>query len=139
MPVERTNRSQRMRDSLWLWLAADPLLHIARLAGRECRFREAMFVLEGLEGSSAPEHSLAFSWRHLSGVPLPSLNGTITVSRFGPFVNITVSAQYAYGSDVASLLAHDVLGDRCGAAALRLLTQLLRSILPVPRPMPRSG
>ena len=145
MAVDRINRSQRFRDSVWLYYANDPSermkQYIVRWGGRASfPFRlskcapfsqpDIAFTFTLLPGLVERERSFSFSWRHASGIPLPSLLGTITVSRFGPFINLLVSAEYAYGDDPASRLLHEAIGERCALSSMHCLLQLLRSIFP---------
>jgi hypothetical protein len=146
MAVEFTHRSRTLHESLWLCCAGDPLVRIVRRVaelssipwsyalpgGPNVPEGDVAFALDGVTVAMKPERSLRFSWRHACGAPLPSLTGTITASRFGPFANITVNAAYVYGSDPASTLAHESVGRRYAAMSLRCLLQLLRAMFPAP-------
>jgi hypothetical protein len=148
MAIQRANRAERLYESVWLRCGGDPLERILRrvdswggsaicplsLPGRTSSAAEVAFELTLLPTLAKRERSIAFSWRHHWGTPLPSLFGTITVSRFGPFVNLLVSAEYAYGSDAASRLAHEAVGERYASISVQCLLQLLRSLFTSARP-----
>lgn len=146
MAVEFTNRSREMRESLWLYCQSDPLGRIRerleRFAGAAWPYAlprgsgsqegDVAFWAEGVAPLAKPERSLAITWKHARGTPLPSLIGTITASRFGPFVNLTVTASYVYGSDPAGRLAHEAVGTSCATVSMQCLVQLLRAMFPTP-------
>lgn len=138
-------RSKQIRESLWLYCPDEPF---ARINERIREFRDAewpyalpggagspvegdvAFVLGDLCPVERPERSMQFSWAHARGTPLPSLDGTITASRFGSFVNLTICATYRYESSIVGRLAYEVLGSRCAATSLQCLLQLLQAFFP---------
>jgi hypothetical protein len=143
MAIKRANRSDRFQESLWLRTGNDPLERILQRLGAFdgsalCPFRlpgtetgagaDVSFELTLLPTLVKRERSIAFSWRHHWGTPLPSLVGTITASRFGPFVNVLVAAEYSYTDDVAGRLVHEAIGEQCATTSARCLLELLRSL-----------
>ena len=137
-------RSKQIRESLWLYCPDDPF---ARINERMSEFRGAewpyalpggasssegdvAFTLEDLRPVVRPERSMHFSWACARGTRLPSLAGTITASRFGPFVNLTVCGTYRYASGIAGQLAYEALGSRCATTSLQCLLQLLQAFFP---------
>lgn len=144
MAVEFTNTSQTMRESLWLYYQSDPiqricerLTHFAGAAwpydlpgGAGSREGDVAFFVESFGPAPKLERSLAVTWKHAHGTPLPSLAATVTASRFGPFVNLTIAASYVYGSDLASRLAHEAVGASCAAVSMQCLLQLFCAMFP---------
>lgn len=144
MAVERTNKSRQIRESLWLYCPEDPFARInehmsefqraewpyALPGGAGSNEGDAAFTLGDLRPVVRPERSMHFSWTCARGTRLPSLAGTITASRFGPFVNLTVRATYRYESSIAGRLAHEALGSRCATTSLQCLLQLLQALFP---------
>ncbi len=146
MAIERANRSERLHESFWLRSSEDPLERILqrvdawggsvicpfRLPGRAAG-ADVAFELTPLPMIVSRERSIAFSWRHQWGTPLPSLMGTITASRFGPFANLLVSAEYAYADDPAGRLAYEAIGEECARLSAQCLIQFLRTAFPATR------
>lgn len=71
------------------------------------------------------KHSLGFSWHHRDGFALPSIYGTITARRFGPFVAVSMLGEYAKSTDAAGRLFDETLGSEL---AQRTLAEALGAI-----------
>jgi len=63
----------------------------------------------------------AIAWTRCGDATSPPVAGTIAISRFGPFIHVRVRVRYVYGSDAASELAHEAVGDVLVRASLRYL------------------
>jgi hypothetical protein len=147
MAVKRINRSNRFQRCFWVQSHGDVLKSIAlrALHGVRASIGSAdptrstvVFELRLLPAVEGRSHSIAFSWSCREGAPLPSLLGSITATHFGSVVNVFISAEYAYGADLSSLLAHEAIGKECGMTSLACLVRVLRAALLAPAADPRS-
>ena len=75
------------------------------------------------------ERTLSFSWLHEGDAPLPSMRGTVSARRFGPFVLLFVRATYACGLDVAERLFYEAVGRRLAYRTFSALRHALVHLL----------
>jgi hypothetical protein len=136
--IRYVNQSKKFRDRAWVVCDGAPLerieQHVATRGGTYAlQFLEphpgnALFALELSPSPAEHEGALEFSWMRREGLPLPSLFGTINATGLGRVAILSVSAQYVFGNDPASRLAHEVLGPQCAAYSLQGLLQALRAM-----------
>jgi hypothetical protein len=88
---------------------------------------EAVFELEIQRIGN--KHSVEFRWQHREGFPLPSIYGSITARRFGPFVAVTALGEYAKSTDAAGTLFDEALGNGLAKNTLRAVLRTVRFIL----------
>lgn len=96
---------------------------------------DALFELEARR-IPGDRNSIAFSWEHREGFPLPSIHGTATARRFGPFVSMSLSGQYTKTADAAGELFDQALGR---SLAQKTLTEALGSIRYILRQLPAKA
>jgi hypothetical protein len=94
---------------------------------------KAVFALAGRAALSSRHSSIAFTWSHKDGFPLPSMYGEIVARRLGPLTSVRVRARYAYDDGAAGRLFHEAIGDRIGRKIFGELVGAIRSLLARPR------
>lgn len=68
---------------------------------------------------SSVRSSFSFAWSQAEGFPLPSLFGTVTLKRLGPFATIAMRAEYAHGGGTAGRALDEAIGNRLARETLR--------------------
>ena len=115
-------------EAVWQSLGGGPELfgvRVRRNPGDDVS-ASAIFALRGRSSKAvSPKSPLPFAWTHVFGFPLPSMRGEIVARRIGPFVGITVRAQYAHADDVAAKLFQEALGN---SLAQRTFDRLLGAV-----------
>lgn len=76
-------------------------------------------VFELLVQPTNHKPSFAFAWSQHEGFPLPSLFGTVTVKRLGPFAAIAMHAEYARPGGTAGRALDEAIGGRLARETLR--------------------
>ncbi len=125
MAVDRIHRS-KLAQSYWLYCVKDPLEGIGSKIwayGSNVTFELTTTRYCG------KRRSIAFAWINRYGFPLPSLHGTITENRLGPFVRVLFNAWYEVGSDPASRLFDEAVGAREARRSLAFLARQVQGVL----------
>ncbi len=127
MDVGQVSLSGEYQRSCWLRLRRDPLeqLRAHALVGAPMVFSAGDGVYELALHPARSRHPLGFTWRQHRGFPLPPVEGTLTATRLGPFVNLLLRARYRVADDAASRLLHEAVGE---VMAQRTMTYVFKAI-----------